>query len=152
MDIDLWQKVHKQSKVSVSLEVRIWLLIIIRTKTTTKLFKHRCLFKCLRKNKNKWKNQRRRRSWAWTLDNALSCKGALLINTNCYMKMAEMEVAYQGTAEFVKLPKRQLHSAVFWNVKQRRLIWHRRFGTAYRSHLQGPSRPTRSFNTWIWDR
>jgi len=37
-------------------------------------------------------------------------------------------------------------SLLFWDVTQRRLIvTYRRFGTVYRSHLQGPS----SQRTWL---
>jgi hypothetical protein len=34
-----------------------------------------------------------------------------------------------------------LHSVVFWDVTQRRLVSYRRFGTAYRSRLQGSKCP-----------
>ena len=38
--------------------------------------------------------------------------------------------------------KSTLNSPVFWDVTQRRLVWHRRFGTTYRSHLQVSSCPS----------
>ena len=47
----------------------------------------------------------------------------------------------------VAIHKKSVHmnSIVFWDVTQRRLVSHLRFGTTYRSHLQ-------HLDTWRWDR
>jgi hypothetical protein len=45
-----------------------------------------------------------------------------------------------------------LRSALFWDVAQRTVVIpYRRFGTTYRSHLQGPRNP-RFLGPWRWDR
>ena len=42
----------------------------------------------------------------------------------------------------------RINSPIFWDDTQRKLVWHRRFGTTYRSHLQG----TLKFGTDTWSR
>jgi hypothetical protein len=42
-----------------------------------------------------------------------------------------------------------VRSELFWDVTQRRVVIpHRRFGTTYRSHLQGPINPRRKLSSW----
>jgi len=44
-----------------------------------------------------------------------------------------------------------LRSSLFWDATQRRLVvTYRRFGTTYRSHLQGSGSPNWS-EPWRWD-
>jgi hypothetical protein len=35
----------------------------------------------------------------------------------------------------------ELHSSVFWFITRRDVVWNRRFGNTYQSHLQGRNNP-----------
>jgi len=94
----------------------------------------------------------------------------LVLRTNCWIFMGHWRPPNQGKktywtcplsrrpqrqfkrqtlnyANIVLSPRENLVSLLFWDVTRRRLVvTYRRFGTVYRSHLQGYSSPRTWFN------
>jgi hypothetical protein len=55
------------------------------------------------------------------------------------LRDVSQQIARQWS-ELSEFNKKQMISALFWDITQRRVVVpYRRFGTTYRSHLQGPS-------------
>ena len=77
------------------------------------------------------------------------CDIAMPQTLNCFYSIDESSrgppdyaLRTTGWEPLVSRQRQHRHNSefsVFWDVTQRGLDWHRRFGTAYRSHLKGSS-------------
>jgi hypothetical protein len=71
------------------------------------------------------------------------------VETSSILRIRQEAVTWKSRFRKSMLLEHFSNSSVLWVITWRKVVWNRRFGTIYRSHLQG-SRCPRRMTSWPW--